>query len=151
MTSMPASRRARAITLAPRLCPSSPGLATSTRIFFSAFMRPTKDTTKHSRYYGHTRSNQAVTLVHCHSGGVCIHSLNKRKNFPVEVQRMGDRKHPRIKNVLPIRCWGTDSMGKPFVELAHTLDVSHSGVRVGGFATLVAQGDVINVQYRHRK
>src|SRR5579864_316198 len=32
MTSMPASRRARAITLAPRSCPSNPGLATSTRI-----------------------------------------------------------------------------------------------------------------------
>src|SRR5437867_3680267 len=32
MTSMPASRRARAITFAPRSWPSSPGLATSTRI-----------------------------------------------------------------------------------------------------------------------
>src|SRR6266498_2839987 len=32
MTSMPASRRARATTLAPRSCPSSPGLATTTRI-----------------------------------------------------------------------------------------------------------------------
>src|SRR5260370_41970135 len=32
MTSMPASRNARAITLAPRSCPSSPGLATNTRI-----------------------------------------------------------------------------------------------------------------------
>src|SRR5689334_18677859 len=36
MTSMPASRRARAITLAPRSWPSSPGLATSTRILRSA-------------------------------------------------------------------------------------------------------------------
>src|SRR5205807_556442 len=34
MTSMPASRSARAITLAPRSCPSRPGLATSTRIGF---------------------------------------------------------------------------------------------------------------------
>src|SRR5215467_12052123 len=32
MTSKPASRRARATILAPRSCPSSPGLATSTRI-----------------------------------------------------------------------------------------------------------------------
>src|ERR1700761_5585009 len=32
MTSMPASRNARAITLAPRSCPSRPGLATSTRM-----------------------------------------------------------------------------------------------------------------------
>src|SRR5215470_3641800 len=34
MTSIPASRRARAMTLAPRSWPSSPGLAMSTRIFF---------------------------------------------------------------------------------------------------------------------
>src|SRR5579859_8284923 len=33
MTSMPASRKARAMTFAPRSCPSSPGLATRTRIF----------------------------------------------------------------------------------------------------------------------
>src|ERR1700733_4934943 len=32
---MPASRRARAMILAPRSCPSSPGLATTTRIFLS--------------------------------------------------------------------------------------------------------------------
>src|SRR5690349_16932628 len=32
MTSMPASRSARAMILAPRSCPSSPGLATTTRI-----------------------------------------------------------------------------------------------------------------------
>src|SRR5262249_34949726 len=36
MTSMPASRSARAITLAPRSCPSRPGLATRTRIGFSS-------------------------------------------------------------------------------------------------------------------
>src|SRR5271157_264580 len=35
MTSMPASRRARAMILAPRSWPSRPGLAIRTRIFFS--------------------------------------------------------------------------------------------------------------------
>src|SRR6266542_6612456 len=43
MTSIPASRRARAITLAPRSCPSSPGLAIRTRIGLSSialFPRP---------------------------------------------------------------------------------------------------------------
>src|SRR5438105_9684218 len=34
MTSIPASRSARAMIFAPRSCPSSPGLATTTRIFF---------------------------------------------------------------------------------------------------------------------
>src|ERR1700693_393715 len=36
MTSMPASRSARAITFAPRSCPSSPGFAINTRIGLSA-------------------------------------------------------------------------------------------------------------------
>src|SRR2546428_10157722 len=36
MTSIPASRRARAMILAPRSWPSRPGLATTTRIFFCA-------------------------------------------------------------------------------------------------------------------
>src|SRR5579872_3054303 len=35
MTSMPASRKARAMILAPRSWPSRPGLAINTRIFFS--------------------------------------------------------------------------------------------------------------------
>src|ERR1700745_1553948 len=43
MTSIPASRRARAITLAPRSWPSSPGLATRTRILGSGIA--TKHTT----------------------------------------------------------------------------------------------------------
>src|SRR4029453_10701120 len=38
MTSMPASRRARAMTLAPRSWPSRPGLAISTRILFSGIL-----------------------------------------------------------------------------------------------------------------
>src|SRR5215472_1312323 len=36
MTSIPASRKARAITLAPRSWPSRPGFATNTRIFIAA-------------------------------------------------------------------------------------------------------------------
>src|SRR6266542_2235569 len=40
MTSMPASRNARANTFAPRSWPSRPGFATSTRIFSSAKVVP---------------------------------------------------------------------------------------------------------------
>src|SRR4051794_33054255 len=39
MTSMPASRSARATTFAPRSCPSSPGFAISTRILSSLIAR----------------------------------------------------------------------------------------------------------------
>src|SRR5262249_10298075 len=40
MTSKPASRSARATILAPRSCPSSPGLATTTRMRRSLIDRP---------------------------------------------------------------------------------------------------------------
>jgi hypothetical protein len=53
--------------------------------------------------------------------------------------------------VLPLRIWGKDTLGRPFVQLAHTLDVSASGARVAGFRTAVRVGEVIAVQYRHYK
>src|SRR5215831_5331389 len=40
MTSMPASRSARAMTLAPRSCPSSPGFAITTRSFRTSALLP---------------------------------------------------------------------------------------------------------------
>src|SRR3990170_643890 len=43
MTSKPASRRARATILAPRSCPSRPGLATTTRILRSAMGSPLRE------------------------------------------------------------------------------------------------------------
>src|SRR3954447_8390774 len=49
MTSMPASRRARAMILAPRSCPSKPGLATTTRIFaLDAASTAGRDATRHA-------------------------------------------------------------------------------------------------------
>ena len=46
---------------------------------------------------------------------------------------MGQRKNSRTKMVLPLRVWGTDANGNPFVQLAHTLDVSAHGARLAGF------------------
>src|SRR6266849_5110592 len=43
MTSKPASRSARATILAPRSCPSNPGLATTSRIFRSLMTRAARD------------------------------------------------------------------------------------------------------------
>src|SRR3954463_8902160 len=49
MTSMPASRRARAMILAPRSCPSKPGLATTTRILpRDAACTAGRDATRHA-------------------------------------------------------------------------------------------------------
>src|SRR6267143_418574 len=50
MTSMPASRRARAMILAPRSCPSKPGLATTTRILpLDAASTAGRDATRDAR------------------------------------------------------------------------------------------------------
>src|SRR6478672_6452896 len=49
MTSIPASRRARAMIFAPRSCPSKPGLATTTRILpFDAASTAGRDATRHA-------------------------------------------------------------------------------------------------------
>src|SRR5579864_7454560 len=64
---------------------------------------------------------------------------------------MGQRKNSRTKMVLPLRLWGTDSTGKTFMLMAHTLDVSPTGARIAGVKTQVTPGDVVGVQYRLQK
>jgi hypothetical protein len=55
------------------------------------------------------------------------------------------RHRKRIKVVLPIRVWGTDANGKPFVSLSHTLDVTPTGARIGGVTDAVAPGDRVGI------
>lgn len=53
--------------------------------------------------------------------------------------------------VLPLRIWGMESSGKPFSALAHTLDITRDGVRLGGVRNTLNAGDIIGIQYRHNK
>jgi hypothetical protein len=64
---------------------------------------------------------------------------------------MGNRRQKRVKAVLPVRLWGNDAEGKPFVCMAHTLDVSRSGARLGGLTQLPKVGDTVGLQYRNAK
>lgn len=64
---------------------------------------------------------------------------------------MGLRKKPRIKMVVPIRIWGTDSAGKPFNILAYTLNVNSSGARIGGVKVPLGVGDAVTVQYKQKR
>jgi putative methionine-R-sulfoxide reductase with GAF domain len=61
---------------------------------------------------------------------------------------MGQRKNPRVKMVVPVRLWGTDSAGNPFNILAHTLNVSSSGARIGGVRVALAVGEAVTLQYK---
>lgn len=64
---------------------------------------------------------------------------------------LGKRRHKRIKMVLPLRIWAKDAANKPFNELAHTLDITPVGARLGAVHHTLKPGDRLMVQYRQRK
>jgi hypothetical protein len=57
----------------------------------------------------------------------------------------------RTKAVLPVRVKGKDSTGAPFEELAHTLDVTSAGLRLGAVRRHLNLLDEVTVFYRQRK
>jgi hypothetical protein len=61
------------------------------------------------------------------------------------------RRGSRTKAVLPVRIKGKDIAGSPFEELAHTLDVTSCGVRLGSIRRELSVLDEITVFYRQRK
>lgn len=61
------------------------------------------------------------------------------------------RRGTRQKAVLPVRIKGKDSSGKDFEELAHTLDVTSGGLRLGSVRRELNALDEITVFYRQRK
>jgi hypothetical protein len=64
---------------------------------------------------------------------------------------MGKRITDRLKLVLPVRIWGMDTTGKPFHQMAHTLNVNKSGARLGGVRVIVGNDEIVGVQYKHKK
>lgn len=64
---------------------------------------------------------------------------------------MGKRNTDRLKLVLPVRLWGVDTTGKPFHQMAHTLNVNQSGARLGGVRVLMPIDEIVGVQYKHKK
>jgi hypothetical protein len=61
------------------------------------------------------------------------------------------RRGNRTKAVLPVRIKGKDSSGTAFEELAHTLDVTLTGVRLGAVHRELNLQEEITVFYRQRK
>lgn len=64
---------------------------------------------------------------------------------------MNQRRGSRTKAVFPVKVKGKDSEGKAFEELAHTLDVTTSGARLGSIRRELKALDEITVFYRQRK
>lgn len=61
------------------------------------------------------------------------------------------RRGSRTKAVLPVRIKGKDSSGKAFEELAHTLDVTASGVRLGSVRRELSAQDEVTILFRQRR
>ena len=61
------------------------------------------------------------------------------------------RRQDRIPAVLPVRVRGTDAAGVSFEELAHTLDVTPTGARLGSIRRELKVLDTLVVLYRQRR
>lgn len=64
---------------------------------------------------------------------------------------MGNRREPRKPAALPVRIFGTDRDGKIFSENVVTIDVSQSGVKLGGVRAKLTVDEVIGLAYGANK
>ncbi len=64
---------------------------------------------------------------------------------------MGRRKEQRVKGILPVRVTGSDTNGKAFATLAHTVDVSRSGIRLAGPFPELAIATRLWVQFHRQR
>ncbi len=61
------------------------------------------------------------------------------------------RRQNRIQAVLPVRVRGTDASGASFEGLAHTLDLTPTGVRLGAIRRQLKMLDTLTIFYRQRR
>lgn len=61
------------------------------------------------------------------------------------------RQQIRVPAVLPVRVRGTDTDGKSFEEIAHTLDISATSSRVAAIRHQLKVRDYLMVVYRQRR
>jgi PilZ domain len=64
---------------------------------------------------------------------------------------LGKRRHKRIKMVLPLKVWSKDGSKQGLNELAHTLDITPMGARLGAIRHLLKAGEIVTIQYRQRR
>ncbi|HUO61694.1 MAG TPA: PilZ domain-containing protein [Candidatus Acidoferrales bacterium] len=61
------------------------------------------------------------------------------------------RREPHIKVALPVRLWGMDASGSPFVQNVFTSDISTTGASVSGVTARLNVGEIIGVQHGAEK
>src|SRR5271157_2137658 len=73
--------------------------------------------------------------------------LPKISSMPEGIQRC-----PRTKMVLPLRVWTHEGDGEALpTQLAHTVEISHLGCRLGGLRTELSPGQTITLQRGQQK
>jgi hypothetical protein len=63
----------------------------------------------------------------------------------------GSREEIRIEAVYPVRLWGMDSSGKPFIEAASTLNISRRGALLKDAPAKLSVGDTVGLRSGDRK
>ncbi|MFB3916000.1 MAG: PilZ domain-containing protein [Terriglobales bacterium] len=61
------------------------------------------------------------------------------------------RRQARLKGILPVRVAGVNAEGQDVSQLVHTLNISHTGVCLGGFRGQINVGDTVELQYKNQK
>jgi hypothetical protein len=69
----------------------------------------------------------------------------------VTKDKLGNRRQERIRAVLPVRLRGKDASGTVFESLAHTLDLTPEGARLGAIRHELKALDTITVLFRKRR
>jgi len=64
---------------------------------------------------------------------------------------MSTRREQRVEVSLPVRVWGLDGNGNPFVQSARTIDVTRNGARLRDLFCLSRAGEIIRIQHGLRK
>jgi hypothetical protein len=64
---------------------------------------------------------------------------------------LGNRREKRIAAMFPIRLWGMDANGRPFIEASKTVNVSRSGALLRDVPTKLVVGDVIGLRCNQKK
>jgi hypothetical protein len=64
---------------------------------------------------------------------------------------MDRRKETRIDTSLPVRIWGVDSFGCPFMQLASVRNLSILGAILQNVRIQIRPGEVVDVQYEGQK
>ena len=64
---------------------------------------------------------------------------------------MGQRRTSRDERIVPVRLWGMDVSGQPFIEAVWTHNVSTDGALLKGVRRKLQAGDIVGITYAQKK